>query len=131
MPPRATPMCTGDIARDIIFPRRFCGACSIPTCWSRPAGAAVALPQVLLSALRGEIQAIVSVPLPLDYESVLTRPHQLEATGLSIAEANAILDALTGVAEPVHLRFLWWPRLEDPATPVKASKIAFASAIDR
>ena len=60
----------------------------------------MALPQVLLSALRGEIQAIVSVPLPLDYESVLTRPHQLEATGLSIAEANAILDALTGVAEP-------------------------------
>jgi predicted nucleic acid-binding protein len=39
----------------------------------------------------------------------------LEATGLSIAETNAILDALTGVAEPVHLRFLWRPRLEDPA----------------
>jgi predicted nucleic acid-binding protein len=75
----------------------------------------VALPQVLLSALRGEIQAIVSVRLPLEYESVLTRPHQLEATGLSIAEANAILDALTRVAEPVHLRFLWRPRLEDPA----------------
>ena len=32
-------------------------------------------------ALDGEIQAIVSVPLPIEYEAMLTRPHQLEATG--------------------------------------------------
>ena len=33
--------------------------------------------RLLLSALSGEIQAIVSVPLMIEYESVLTRPHQL------------------------------------------------------
>jgi putative PIN family toxin of toxin-antitoxin system len=71
--------------------------------------------RLLLSALSGEIQAIVSVPLLIEYESVLTRPHQLVATGLSIGETNAILDALTAAADPVQLRFLWRPQLEDPA----------------
>jgi len=65
-------------------------------------------------ALDGEIQAIVSVSLPIEYEAVLTRPHQLDATGLSIGQANAVLDALTAVAEPVQLPFIWRPRLEDP-----------------
>jgi predicted nucleic acid-binding protein len=69
----------------------------------------------LLSVLGGEIQAIASVPLMLEYEAVLTRPHQLEATGLSIGETSAILDALTAVAEFIHVWFLWRPLLGDPA----------------
>jgi putative PIN family toxin of toxin-antitoxin system len=66
--------------------------------------------RLLLSALKGEIQAIVSVPLSIEYEAVLTRPDQLEAT-----ETNAVLDALIAVADPVLLWFLWRPRLVDPA----------------
>jgi putative PIN family toxin of toxin-antitoxin system len=71
--------------------------------------------RLLLGALSGEIQAIASVPLMIEYEAVLTRPHQLEATGLSIEETNTILDALAAVAVPIHLWFLWRPQLEDPA----------------
>ena len=71
--------------------------------------------KLLLSALDGKIQVIASVPLIIEYEAVLTRPHHLGATGLSIEETNAVLDALAAVAEPIQLRFLWRPRLKDPA----------------
>ncbi|MGO4885487.1 MAG: putative toxin-antitoxin system toxin component, PIN family [Bryobacteraceae bacterium] len=71
--------------------------------------------RLLLSALDGEIQALVSVPLLIEYEAVFSRPHQLEASGLTIAETNALLDALAAVADQVHLWFLWRPRLTDPA----------------
>jgi putative PIN family toxin of toxin-antitoxin system len=71
--------------------------------------------QLLLSALNGEIETIVSVPLMIEYESVLTRPPQLAATGLSIGETSAVLDALAAVSDPVRLWFLWRPRLSDPA----------------
>jgi predicted nucleic acid-binding protein len=45
----------------------------------------------------------------------LTRPKQLAETGLTIKETNAVLDALSAVMEPVALRFLWRPQLQDPA----------------
>jgi predicted nucleic acid-binding protein len=44
---------------------------------------------------------------------VLTRREQLEATGLTVQETNAILDALAAAAEAVTFRFLWRPRLQD------------------
>ena len=71
--------------------------------------------QLLLSALDGKIGALVSVPLMVEYEAVLTRPEHLLASGLSAKEVNEILDALAKVSIPVHLRFLWRPRLKDPA----------------
>jgi putative PIN family toxin of toxin-antitoxin system len=71
--------------------------------------------QLLLSALSGEIRAIVSVPLMIEYEAALTRPHQLEASGLSIGEVDAVLDGLAAFAEPVHLWYLWRPQLADAA----------------
>lgn len=58
---------------------------------------------------------LISVPLVLEYESVLTRPEQVMETGLSIGETNALLDAVVRLAEPVWLRFLWRPRVKDPA----------------
>ena len=36
-------------------------------------------------------------------------------TGLTSDETNSVLDALAAVIEPVQLRFLWRPRLKDPA----------------
>jgi len=71
--------------------------------------------QLLLSALDGKIGALVSVPLMVEYEAVLTRSEHLLASGLSAKEVNEILDALAKVSIPVHLRFLWRPRLKDPA----------------
>ena len=51
----------------------------------------------------------------VEYEAVLTRQEHLDASGLSAPEMNEILDALAKVAVPVPLRFLWRPRLKDPA----------------
>ena len=71
--------------------------------------------QLLLGALDRRFIMLVSVPLMLEYESVLTRPEQLKETGLTTNETNSVLDALAAVIEPVRLRFLWRPRLKDPA----------------
>jgi putative PIN family toxin of toxin-antitoxin system len=71
--------------------------------------------QLILAALDGKVTLLSSVPLMLEYEAVLMRPEQLAHTGLTAAEANAVLDALAAVIEPVSLRFLWRPQLQDPA----------------
>ena len=55
------------------------------------------------------------MPLILEYEAVLTRPEHLEASGLTSSQVNEVLDALVKVSIPVPLRFLWRPRLKDPA----------------
>ena len=66
-------------------------------------------------ALEGAFDLLASTPLMIEYEAVLTRPEHLEAIGLSAGEVNQILDAVAKVATPVPLRFLWRPRLKDPA----------------
>ena len=50
----------------------------------------------------------------LEYESVLTRDEHLEASGLTTAEVNSVLNALAAVGEPVRLPFHWRPVLRDP-----------------
>ena len=71
--------------------------------------------QLLIGALDRAFEVLVSVPLILEYEAVLTRPEHLEASGLTSSQVNAVLDALVKVSIPVPLRFLWRPRLKDPA----------------
>lgn len=71
--------------------------------------------QLLLAALDRRIVVLASVPLMLEYEAVLTRAEQLDKIGLTVTEMNDVLDALASVVEPVPLRFLWRPRLKDPA----------------
>lgn len=71
--------------------------------------------KLLLRALDGEILVLASVPLMIEFEAVLTRPQQLSATGLTIAETNEVLDAVAAVVEPIQLHFLWRPQLKDPA----------------
>ncbi len=58
---------------------------------------------------------LVSVPLFLEYESVLTRPDHLLASGLTERQANKFLDYLAILAEPVKLHYLWRPQLGDVA----------------
>ena len=57
---------------------------------------------------------LVSVPLLIEYEAVLTRPEHLTAAGLSRSDVQALLDAIAVVAEPVRLSYLWRPILSDP-----------------
>jgi putative PIN family toxin of toxin-antitoxin system len=71
--------------------------------------------RLLLSVLDREIITLASVPLMVEYEAVLTRPAELAASGLSATEVNGVLDAIASIIEQVQLRFLWRPRLKDPA----------------
>lgn len=70
---------------------------------------------MLTGALDGLFEVLASVPLIIEYEAVLTRPEHLNASRLTLQEVNDVLDALVKVSTPVHLRFLWRPRLKDPA----------------
>jgi putative PIN family toxin of toxin-antitoxin system len=56
---------------------------------------------------------LVSVPLLIEYEAVMTRAEHLKASGLSIGDVEALLDAVAAVAEPVRLAYLWRPTLSD------------------
>ena len=57
----------------------------------------------LLAALNQQFELLLSVPLILEYEAVLTRPQHLAACGLSNAEVGRVLDDLTAVARSVRL----------------------------
>jgi predicted nucleic acid-binding protein len=70
--------------------------------------------QLLLGALDRRFELLLSVPLMLEYESVLTRPEHLVASGLSAPDVGAVLDDLASVARPVRLAFRWRPQLPDP-----------------
>jgi predicted nucleic acid-binding protein len=50
----------------------------------------------LRAILRGEATLLLSVPLALQYEAVLTRPEHLSASGASPADVTLFLDALCG-----------------------------------
>ncbi|HWC18359.1 MAG TPA: PIN domain-containing protein, partial [Terriglobales bacterium] len=70
--------------------------------------------QLLLSALNGQFELLISVPLMLEYESVVTRSEHLAASGLTAAEVEKVLDDVVAIARPVRLAFRWRPRLLDP-----------------
>jgi len=70
--------------------------------------------QLLLAALNRRFALLLSVPLILEYEAVLTRPQHLAACGLSSAEVGRVLDDLAAVARSVRLAFRWRPKLPDP-----------------
>lgn len=56
---------------------------------------------------------LVSTPLLIEYEAVMTRVEHLKASGLSAGEVSQLLDALAAVATPVRLAFKWRPTLRD------------------
>jgi predicted nucleic acid-binding protein len=62
---------------------------------------------------RRDLTLLVSVPLLIEYEAVMTRAEHLKAAGLSVGEVEALLDAVAAVAEPVQLAYLWRPALPD------------------
>jgi putative PIN family toxin of toxin-antitoxin system len=70
--------------------------------------------QVLVAGLERRITMLVSVPLMVEYEAVMTRREHLTASRLSVADVEALLDAVAAVAEPIRFEFLWRPFLNDP-----------------
>jgi putative PIN family toxin of toxin-antitoxin system len=71
--------------------------------------------QILLAALNQKFQLLLSVPLLLEYEAVLTRPEHLAASKIKASEIEMVLNDLISVAKPVRLAFRWRPKLADPA----------------
>jgi len=69
--------------------------------------------QLLLGALAGRFDLLLSVPLLLEYEAVLTRGEQLSVFGISRRDVERVLDDLTSVARPVRLAYRWRPQLPD------------------
>lgn len=70
--------------------------------------------RLLIAGLERRFAPLVSTPLLLEYEAVLTRPEQLRVSGLSSDDVSVVLDALAAAASPVRLAFLWRPQLRDP-----------------
>ena len=71
--------------------------------------------KLLAAALDSELVVLASVPLMIEYESVLARPEHLLAADLSLGDMNAVLDQFAAIAERVELRFLW--RVSDHQNP--------------
>src|ERR1700680_3245054 len=70
--------------------------------------------RLLRTALEGQgLRLLVSVPLLIEYEAVMTRPEHLRAARLTTGERGALPDAVAAVAERVELAFLWRPMLPD------------------
>jgi putative PIN family toxin of toxin-antitoxin system len=70
--------------------------------------------QLLYAALAKRFELLLSVPLVLEYEAVLTRSEQLEASGATVGEIEQLLNALIAVGVPVYRGFFWRPLLRDP-----------------
>jgi predicted nucleic acid-binding protein len=70
--------------------------------------------RLLIAALERGFTLLVSTPLLIEHEAVMTRAEHLSASGLTAAEIGVILDAVAAAAEPVQLAFLWRPALRDP-----------------
>ena len=69
--------------------------------------------KLLVGALEEQFVLLVSTPLLLEYEAVMTRREHLDAAGISAADVVALLDAIAIVARPVRLAFLWRPAVRD------------------
>ena len=70
--------------------------------------------RLLRAGLQGRCILLISVPLMVEYQAVMTRPEHLTASRLSADDVGDLLDAVVSVAEPVRLAFLWRPLLSDP-----------------
>jgi putative PIN family toxin of toxin-antitoxin system len=70
--------------------------------------------RLLIAALERRFTLLVSTPMLIEYEAVMSRTEHLSASGLSAEDVGAILDAVAAVAEPIRLAFLWRPALRDP-----------------
>jgi len=70
--------------------------------------------QLLNAARAGHFVLLLSVPLMLEYESVLTRPEHLAASGASSEDVAAVLNELAAIGRQVTLLIRTRPTLPDP-----------------
>jgi putative PIN family toxin of toxin-antitoxin system len=66
------------------------------------------------AALELRVQFLISNPLVLEYEAVLTRREHLRASGLSISELGELIDLICATGIEVRMMRSWRPLLRDP-----------------
>lgn len=66
-------------------------------------------------ARQGQITMCCTPALFLEYEEVLKRADQLQASELLAEDIDAILNELAGLVLPVTTHYQWRPQLRDPA----------------
>lgn len=76
-----------------------------------PSGASKTL---LEAALESRFQFLISSPLVLEYEAVLTRREHLHASGLGVSEIGELIDMLCASGIEVRASQSWRPLLRDP-----------------
>jgi putative PIN family toxin of toxin-antitoxin system len=69
---------------------------------------------LLLAVLDGEVLAMASTALMLEYEDVLLRPETLARARLSPRDVLDLLDDLCAVIRPVAVDVRWRPQTPDP-----------------
>lgn len=69
--------------------------------------------QLLLSALNGEFDLLLSTTLLVEYEAVLTRPANLTSFGIETQDVIDVLDELAALCTPVALDYRWRPVAAD------------------
>jgi putative PIN family toxin of toxin-antitoxin system len=76
-----------------------------------PSGASATL---LRRVRAGDVIAVASVALALEYEAVCKRPEHQIASGLTRREVYLFADAVIAMIEPVKSHYFWRPQLRDP-----------------
>ena len=69
---------------------------------------------LLMAALDKGLRLLLSTPLLIEYEAVLTRPVMLTMAGVSAGEVAAALDEFVMLCDPVALDYRWRPLARDP-----------------
>lgn len=57
---------------------------------------------------------VLTTPLLLEYEAVLSRAEHLDAAEDGLDDVGRFLDAICAIAEPITPTWLWRPQLKDP-----------------
>lgn len=61
--------------------------------------------QLILAAAGRRFDLLLSVPLAIEYEAVLSRPAHLKAAKATLGDVDVFLDGLVSAAVPVRLSF--------------------------
>lgn len=103
-----------DIADNVIssFRMRYLlDTCVVVSGLRSPNGSSAAL---LRAALARTFTPVLSVALVCEYQAVCRAPEQRDASGLTVAEVDTVIDALCLVGDAAVTRFQWRPQLRDP-----------------
>jgi putative PIN family toxin of toxin-antitoxin system len=71
--------------------------------------------KVLREVLSGDVVALLSVPLFVEYEAVLAQPETQRRCPLSTAEQGRLFDSFLSRTQLVEVYYRWRPNLRDEA----------------